>query len=1191
MIRAALRNPYLIVVLALTISVVGVTSYQRIPADLLPVFKTPAVQIVTFYPGMPPEVMERDIMSRLERWTGQSVGIEHQEGKAMLGVSVVKDFFREDVTMDTAMSQVTSYAVSDMFYLPPGTIPPMVMPFDPTASVPLCLVSVSNPQMNEKELYDIAYFELRNRLQSIQGVIAPAVYGGKLRRILAYVDREKLQARGLSLTDVQQALLKENVLIPAGNAKMGDVDFQIFTNALPDTVEKLNDTPIKVVDGQPVLMRDVGEVRDAGQIQTNIVRTNGARQVYIPIYRQPGANTIEIVDSINQRLERIGDRLKEMNADDPKMESLVLSVVMDQSVGVRESITGLQIAAGLGAVLAGLVVFLFLRSFRSSMIIFLAIPLAILAAIIGLFYTGDTINAMTLGGLALAVGILVDQSIVVLENIVRHVRMGKPSFEAAVDGAREVALPILVSTITFCVVFYPVVFLSGIAKFLFTPLAIAASVAIIASYLIAITLVPAYCARFFKGEAGAGAASGAAAPTREEHRPESRLSRLFRQALGWVIAFRYAVVGAAFALFIGSVLLLTQMGTELFPPVDSGQFTMYVRLPSGTRIERTEQKIQAIERHIVEKLGEPDPAFALGKEEKPESSLQMLISNIGVLMDWPAAYTPNTGPMDAFMLVQLKDKRGRPDVFHLVTELRNELEEKFPSVEFAFDTGGMMTAALNMGEPSPIHFQVTGSNLHTAQDIAQIIKREAEQVEGAVDVRIAQRMDYPVLDVEIDRLLASQVGVTTEDVMKNLVSATNSSINFEPAFWIDESNGNHYFFGVQYFEEDINSLDTLRYVPVTGANSSQPVPLEQMAEIEQTTGPAVINHHNITRATDIYANVLPGYDVGSVVAEIERRLQSAPEMRARQTRTQRGTEHDILGVPADYSGTVTQVERDAGGKLLSVTVDVSATRRESAGGQMRIALHRDTQMKEDDLTEGKPVAVWTRHDAAENQPVVARQIKGLPAPIESAEELPGYYEGSGYTYTMMGEVKSMRDSFGQFTQGLAIAVALVYLVMVAQFRSFIDPFVILLTVPLGFIGVVLLLLLTGTNLSIMAFMGIIMMVGIVVEYSIVLVDFANHRLAEGGDVREAAIEAAQVRLRPILMTSLTTALALLPMAWPGVLLEPLGIAASEANIPLARAIIGGVLGATFLSLLVVPCLYVMVKRPPQRDAQTEPAPA
>jgi len=945
MILTALKSPYLVVVLALGALVVGTVSYRKIPADLLPIFDTPAVQIVTFYPGMPPEVMERDIMSRLERWTGQSVGIEHQEGKAMLGVSIVKDFFREDISLDTAMSQVTSYAVSDMFYLPPGTIPPMVMPFDPTASVPLCLVSVSSPEMTEKELYDIAYFELRNRLQAIQGVIAPAVYGGKLRRILAYVQREKLEARGLSLMDVQRSLVEQNVLIPAGNVKMGDLDYQIFTNSIPKLVSDMNDTPLGIVDGAPVLMGHVGEVRDAGQIQTNIVRTNGSRQVYVPIYRQPGANTIEIVDALKSSLSQMLARLKEMNADDPKMQSLILSVVMDQSVGVRESIGGLQLAAGLGALLAGLVVLLFLRSLRMTAIIVLAIPLSILIAVIGLYYTGDTINAMTLGGLALAVGILVDQAIVVLENIVRHADMGKKPFEAALDGAREVATPVLVSTLTFVIVFYPVVFLSGLARFLFTPLAVAASIAIVGSYVIALTLVPAYCARFLHRT------------HRSEAGRERRASGGYKRLLGTLVRFRIPTVLASVLLLAVAALAMTRMGTELFPPVDPGQFTIYVRMPSGTRIERTEETVARMEQVLIEEIGQPDPGFALGEERHPDSNLQIVISNIGVLMDWPAAYTPNTGPMDAFMLVQLEGKSGHAPTFDLVQDLRQRINEDFPEVELAFDTGGMMTAALNLGEPSPIHFQVTGSNLHTAQDIARLIQREAQQVEGAVDVRIAQRMDYPILEVEMDRTLAAYQGVTVDDVMKNLVSATNSSINFEPAFWIDERNGNHYFMGVQYFEEDINSLDTLRNIPITGGDSPRPALLRNVAEIHQSTGPAVINHMNITRATDVYVNVLPGYDVGSVVAAIEKRLEKSSELGALPASTGRGHAYEIAG--PDFAG-------------------------------------------------------------------------------------------KGYLLEMQGEVRSMRGSFQQFTGGLIIAAILVYLVMVAQFKSFVDPFVIMLTVPLGF---------------------------------------------------------------------------------------------------------------------------------------------
>ncbi|MEW6746607.1 MAG: efflux RND transporter permease subunit [Planctomycetota bacterium] len=1079
MIRAAIANPHVVLVFVLAILALGALSYSRIPADLLPIFKTPAVQIVTFYPGMPPEVMERDIMSRLERWTGQSMGIEHQEGKAMLGVCIVKDFFQEGISLDTAMSQVTSYAMSDLFYLPPGTIPPMVMPFDPTAGIPLCLVSISNPEMSEKELYDIAYFELRNRLQSIQGVIAPAVYGGKLRRILCYVDRDKLEARGLSLMDVQRALREQSVLIPAGDAKIGVKDYQIFTNAIPVDVELMNDIPIGVHGGAPVLIRDVGEVRDSAQIQTNIVRTNGSRQVYIPVYRQPGANTIAIVDAIKDRLGQMLARLKEMNAENPRMQGLVMSVVMDQSVGVRESLQGLQIATLLGAMLAGLVVLLFLRSLRSTFIVMISIPLAILAAFLGLFYSGDTINAMTLGGLALAVGIVVDQSIVVIENIIRHVRAGKGSFQAATDGTREVALPILVSTITFVVVFYPVVFLSGLARFLFTPLAVAAGIAILASYLLAVTLVPACCARLLAREGARPASPDEAAPR------ANLLTRAYGRLLEKALAYRRIVLVLALLPCAGSFAVAFGLGTELFPPVDPGQFTVYARLPSGTRIEKTEETIAAVEQVLIKNLGEPDPTYALGDQRKPESNLQTLISNIGVLMDWPAAYTPNTGPMDAFVLVQLKGKTGWPGTFALVSRLRDELSRRFPSVEFAFDTGGMLTAALNMGEPSPIHFQITGSNLHAAQEIARLVAHEAAQVEGAVDVRIAQRMDYPTLHVEMDRVLAAYQGVTAEDVMKNLVSATNSSINFEPAFWIDESNGNHYFMGVQYREEAIDSFDTLRDVPVTGHGSERPVPIRNVSSMKSSTGPAVINHMNITRATDVYVNVLPGHDVGSVTAAIERRLVQNPALGLVSRATERGTVHEIAGPD---------------------------------------------------------------------------------------------YQGRGYVLEVQGEVRIMRESFVQFLGGLLIAGLLVYLVMVAHFRSFLDPLIVLVTVPLGFVGVAAMLALTGTSLSVMSAMGLIMMVGIVVEYSIILVDFANRRMAEGATAPDAALDAAKVRLRPILMTSATTWLALLPMA--------IGIAGGDANIPLARTIIGGVVGATLVTLIVVPCLYTLVKRPALRPGHS-----
>ena len=1069
MTRAVLKNPYLVVVLSLAILVLGFYTYPKIPKDLLPIFETSAVQIVTFYPGMPPEIMEKDIMSRMQRWTGQSVGIEHQEAKAMTGVCIVKDFFREGISLETAMAQTTSYAMSDMFYLPPGTIPPMLMPIDPTASLPLCLVVVDSPGMDEQQLYDIAYYELRNKLQSIQGVISPAVFGGKLRRIYAYMDPRKLEAYGLTLIDVQNQLAKYNVLIPAGNMKVGEQDFQLFTNAVPETIDDLNDSIIKTVDGLPVKISDIGRVENSSQIQSNIVRINGGRKAYIPIYRQPGANSIEIVDTIQKNLAKILVKLKNERAGDVGMDELVLSVAMDQSGPVKESIRGLQFAAGLGAVLAGLVVFVFLRSITSTLIVVVVIPLAVLASVVGLFFTDNTINSMTLGGLALAIGILVDQAIVVLENIVRHVRMGKSPPQAALDGTQEVVLPIFISTVTFAVVFFPTVFLSGLASFLFTPLALATIFAIFVSFLLSITLVPAYCAKFLSSKS-LGRSS-------EAEQSQGHLVNAFGKFVGGCLKIRWLIALGAGALATVALLLASQMGQELIPAIDAGQFTIYVRMPSGANIDMTDYKIQRIEQAIIEETGNPDPSFALGKEHEkiPESDLQILISNIGVLNDWPAAYTPNIGPGDAFMLVQLKGKPGRPGAFHFVDMLREKLSKRFPQVEFAFDTGGMLSSALNMGEPSPIHFQVSGSKLEEMREIAEHVEVAAKSVPGTVDVRIAQRLDYPTLTINMNRDKAARMGLTPEGVMQNLVSATNSSVGFDPAFWVDKSKGNHYFIGVQYPENLLTNLETILNIPI-GVVEGVPIRLRNVATIEKAEGPGVVNHRNIGRVMDIYVNVARGQDVGSIMTAIETKL----------------------------------------------------------------------------LEPGNPFGA-----------TIGSDDRG------ELYELANY---PGLAIRSQGEVKEMRKSFSQFAAGLVIAVVLVYLVMVAQFRSFIDPLIILLTVPLGFIGVVAALMLTGSNLSIMSFMGIIMMVGIVVEYSIVLVDFANHRLAEGRSIQEAIVDAAKVRARPILMTSLTTWLALLPMAIGGL--------GGDANAPLARAIIGGVIAATFLSLIVVPCLYVIFKRQP-----------
>ncbi|MGI8743437.1 MAG: efflux RND transporter permease subunit [Bryobacteraceae bacterium] len=1042
MVRGSLKNPYVVIIGALTVILLGAVALSRIPTDILPTFRTPAVQILTLYPGMPAETMERDITSRLERWTGQSNGVARQESRSMTGVSVVRDYFRPDIDPNTAMAQVSSLAISDLYYLPPGTIPPMVMPFDPTATLPLALLSVSSPVFDETRLYDVAYFDLRNRLQGISGVIAPAVYGGRIRRILAYVDRDRLESRHLSPMDVVQTLQAFNTLIPTGNAKIGDYDYQVNANGMVPKVDQMNQFPIKVDDqGAPVYIRDVGKVEDSHQIQTNVVHVNGKRQVYIPIYRQPGANTIGVVEGIKNAIGEISARL-------PK--GINLDVVLDQSVYVRKAISSLEREALLGTFLAGLMILLFIGSFRSTVAILLSIPLSILTAIIGLFFTDNSLNLMTLGGLALAVGRLVDDSIVVLENTHRHLALGKTAETAALDAAEEVRMPILVATITTVVVFAPVVFLSGIGRFLFTPLALSVTLAMLASYVVALTVVPAYCVRFLRAATGGGGLQAAFL------RVQTGYGRLLER----IVDRKAIAVLAVLVLAAGSALLFPLIGTELFPKVDSGQFSIQMRAMSGTRIEKTESYVTQVEQRI--------------RQAVPPADLQMLISNTGMLYDWPAAYTPNAGPMDTSLMVQLTEKHAVSSIEY-VRRLRRILHDQFPFLEFSFETGGLIRSAITFGLPAPINVQVEGNRLDVANGIAQEIVQMAVAVPGTADVRIAQRLDYPQLSLDIDRTKAAFLGLNAVEAVKNIVTSLNSSVNFSPAFWIDERNGNHYFVGAQYPEDRIRSLDTLLDIPITGAlqqragsamqklfrpgpdgldnnSAARPVLIRNIASLSRTFAPTEVSHHNISRVIDVFAD-LDGRDVGSVSADIEKKL---------------------------------------------------------------------AQKK------------WPE----------------------------------GYTVSMRGEVSSMRESFRGLAFGFLLAVVLIYFVMVPLFRSFLDPLIVMLAVPLGLIGVLGILFATGTTLNIQSFIGTIFMVGIAQSNSTLLVEFANRLRQQGRPARTAVVEAALTRLRPILMTAGAALLALAPAA----------LNSADASAPLARAVIGGLASSTLLTLFVVPLLYLEFKR-------------
>ena len=796
--------------------------------------------------------------------------------------------------------------MSDLFYLPPGTIPPMVMPFDPTATLPLALVTVSSPTVNETKLYDIAYFDLRNRLQGISGVIAPAIYGGKLRRVLAYVDPDKLEARDLSPMDVVRTLRNFSTLIPTGDAKFGDLDYQIITNGMPERVTEMNDFPIKIAQtGAPVLIKDVGRVEDTHAIQTNVVRISAPpdfqakRQVYAPIYRQPGANTVAVVDALRTA---IPDMLKRLP------QGINLHVVMDQSFYVRRAIRNLADEGVVGGVLAALVILLFLAQWRSTLVVSLTIPLSILAAFIGLYFTSQSLNVMTLGGLALAVGRLIDDAVVVLENTDRYIRKGPPPAEAAVEAAGEVSMAALVAPIATMLVFFPVVFLTGIGRFLFTPLAIAVAFAIGASYFIAMTVVPLFCAHFLRPHDA----------THKEHRAtllhrftaefERRFERLrdrFEVGLSGSLEHKSTVLAAAAVAFLGAIFLSRFVGRELFPAVDAGQLTIQLRARSGTRIERSEEIVARVESVI--------------RQTVPRHDLAMIISNIGVLLDWPAAYTPNAGPQDAFIDVQFTESRNRSSQQYATT-IRRVLNQKFPQIDFSFQSGGMMSAALNQGLPSPIDIQVVGNSLETASQIAEQVKKVVGDVPGAVDVRIKQKLDYPAIRVDVDRIRAAYLGLTPLEVVQNVVTSLNSSVNFDPAFWIDQKNGNHYFLGAQYPEENIVSVDTLKSIPVTRHDGSTPTLspfpvrneaqqatvddrleplsssrgnerfslLRNLATPSYATAPTEVEHLNINRVIDVYVNVA-GHDVGGVASDIERRLDAlGPKLPAGYTVAVRG---------------------------------------------------------------------------------------------------------------------------------------------------------------------------------------------------------------------------------------------------------------------------------------------------------------
>ena len=846
MIKLSFKNPYLVLVFAIIVVVLSAVLIPRMPVDILPQFKKSAMQILTLYPGMPAEVVEKDITSRMERWTGQSPGIEKQLSKSIMGVSIVTNFYGENVDPAEAIANTSSYAMSDMYYQPPGTLPPMVQPFDPTASKPLMLLTVSSEVKTGKELYDIAYYNLRQMLSGVEGIIAPAAYGGKLRRIYIFVDPAKLEAIGISQTEVNEAIQKNTTMIPSGIVKIGDINYGVDAKGMIIDVDDFNDIVIAYKNNKPVYIKDVGRAADASAIQTNIARVDGKEQVYLPIFKRPGANTIASVDAVLNAIPE----LKERMPDDVEM-----NVIFDQSSYVRNSITGLSNAVIGGLILVVLILILFLGNFRSALVVSVSLPLSILFAFIVLYLTGQAINSITLGGIALVLGLLVDNSIIVLENIDRHLKMGKNSFKAGLDAALEVANPVLASTLVIIVVFFPVLFLTGIAKFLFSPLAITVAGAMLGSYLFSLTLIPISAAYFFRNQLPENASKQNKLTYFQKL--IEKLGIVYKNSLQKSLRLKLPILLFTLLLFGGSTFLLYNSGYELFPQSDVGQMEIQVRMESGTTLQNAQVTIAEMEQVIRKETGD---------------DLEQIISNIGVFYDLPAAYTPNSGTQDAFIGVQLTEDHSTGTI-DLASNLRTLFHQNFPGVEVSFNTGGLITAALNEGKPSPIDVQVKGNNLKVLRHIAERLRDTIASIPATRDVRVLQRIDQPAKNIDIDRIKAAELGVEPVDAIKNMVAALNSTATFDKAFWIDERNGNHYYVGVTYSEENIDNKFVLENVAVGSNTQDKTIPFRNFSKITDGTNPVEINHHNLTREFNVYANVLD-QDVGSVSNEIQKRITS-----------------------------------------------------------------------------------------------------------------------------------------------------------------------------------------------------------------------------------------------------------------------------------------------------------------------------
>jgi multidrug efflux pump subunit AcrB len=1043
----SIKFPFFILMACLIVIVVGVTTVMRMPVDLFPDVNIPVVVVATFYAGMPPQQIESNITNSYERFFTLGSGIDHIESRSLPGVSLIKIYFQPGTDANAAVSNISNLAMANLRRLPPGTLPPVVLKFD-ASNLPVCLITLKGQGLNETQLKDLAQFTVRNQVANVPGASVPQPYGGRYRQIMVYVDPVKLEAHQMSVMDVVNSLNESNLILPAGDVRIGTKDYNIYANSQVPVVDEINSMPVKTVGAASVMVADIGQAKDAGQLQTNIVRVDGQHSVYIPVLKQGGnSNTINIVDGVKAAVANL--------LDIPRV--LKTEVVFDQSVFVKIAVKNVINEGTIGLCLTALMILLFLGNVRATLAVLLSIPISCLATFLGLNLGGSSINTMVLGGLALALSRLIDNSVVVLENIFRHMEMGESPVVAAERGGKEVQLAVLAATFSTCIVFFPVVLLFGVSKYLFTALALAVVLALFASYLVAMTVVPLFCATFIQLEPGQ--AHGRSAEREEElglsigaskkhglfHKVVAKFNAAFQKvqtayerAISRCLQ-RPALIVAGFAVFVLlSFALYPLLGKAFFPRTDPGQFVVNVKVPAGTRIELTDQYIARMETDIRAVVTPQD--------------LNMIVSNIGITPDLSAIYTSNSGMHTAFIQVSLQEDH-KIGSYEYMTRVRRKLTDDFPDVATYFQAGGLVDSVVNQGKPAPIDIQLSGNDLRQSYDLARATEAQLRGLASVNDVLIPQDLDYPGIELNINRERAGLLQISPKEVVDNVITALTSDGMIAPSFWVDPHTGNSYMLTVQYPETQIQTMTDFKQIPLRAANSASTTPLESVADIRQISTPTEVDHYQLRRTFDIY--VMP---------------------------------------------------------------------------------------KTEDLSNAN------------------QDVEAIIAKLRKPE---------GVTIRVRGSVRDMQESFSSFGIGLLLAVVLVYLILMAQFASFSDPFVILLAVPPGLSGVLIFLLCTGTTLNVMSLMGVVMMTGIAVSDSILIVEFVGTLRKGGFGLKRALAEACKVRLRPILMTTLATILGLIPMA---LALEP----GSEQYAPLARAILGGLTVSGVVTVFLVPSAYLLI---------------